>query len=1213
MNNPTDQPNKTDSLEAGLGIAFGSASQSAAKPHNQSVLKSISGLMKTVPQVVLKENDESEPFEPVLKPGSSNSNSASQSERYRIDGELARGGMGQILRGRDTDLGRDLAIKVLLDTHTDKPQIVQRFVEEAQIGGQLQHPGIAPVYDIGQFADQRPFFTMKLVKGKTLSVLLAEREDLEQDRAKLLGIFEHVCHTVAYAHSRNVIHRDLKPANIMVGAFGEVQVMDWGLAKVLSTGGVADETKALSRHKELSLIETIRSGGSKTGKYLDAGSQTHFGSVMGTPAYMSPEQAQGETDSLDQRTDVFGLGSILCEILTGRPAYVGDDGQQIMRKARYADLEDCWRSLKSCNADEKLVDIAKKCLSADPTQRPCHANAVAKQITAYQESVATELRKAEIRKKLTYVVSTAVVLMVAGLGLAGVLFQAQKTDAAKQVAIAEGNRAEEQEAAKEKLRQVLYASELNLACSEIQNGNTGSARETLLGLMPSAVETDLRGLEWNYLMRKCPIPKKEKLFDWSEDAPRHWGYHNRSTSNASGGGRLAAILNYREFSSDPMALVVWDKRTGKEIWRKQLARTNGALFSVNAALSSDGKLVAAVQADSSDNSSEASQMLHIWEVDSGNLVHSVDTGPTGIKRFQFSPDSKSVFLLSTNLASVEEPKSLLVAWELGNVEPRFEYEGLFDIFGFAVSPDSSKVALISDSPQSSPLRFTNEPQIIQIVDAANGQRLFQLHQDPFRSASHCRFSPDSRYLAIPASNRSTDNYEFKRKDSLTIWDVKTGQRVVSASTRSENCPLKYSPNGDVVALGSYGNGTIELFSTNDGAQLARLTGYHGGTIDFSADSRYLSVLDRDGVRSTWTIPSNNFDARDYASTGYFCISGDGKRFARINSYKAFDSGDIDMFVYDQQGEVFSHSWRFPDLARELFSRARHPSARSISELALNHDGSVLVSVDDGDVDGETRWTIRVWDVDQGRTRGKLCELDDGQVLFHLEAAPAGSLVAGIIGTPAGENPAKLTLTCWDTETQTEVSSFILPDESFPSNLEFSSDGSRVAVACGLRTIRDGVENPDPKRIEKSKVMLYRVADGKHLLDLQTPVHHGRASVAFNHDDSLLAAPNVITSEIDVWNLETGLKQISLKGATSESSLVFAPAGDRLFAHANGFQGQFNVWDINSGNRLLNEVTYNYATLSEQEIKFLPDNQRLIRWGVGGPPLIFDARPVDGKE
>ncbi len=161
--------------------------------------------------------------------------------RYQLLCEIARGGMGAILKGRDLDLGRELAIKVLLEPHRGDPEVVRRFVEEAQIGGQLQHPGVVPVYELGTFPDRRPYFAMKLVQGRTLAALLRERTSPAQDLPRLLGIFEQVCQTMAYVHARGVIHRDLKPSNVMVGSFGEVQVMDWGLAKVLSQAGIADE------------------------------------------------------------------------------------------------------------------------------------------------------------------------------------------------------------------------------------------------------------------------------------------------------------------------------------------------------------------------------------------------------------------------------------------------------------------------------------------------------------------------------------------------------------------------------------------------------------------------------------------------------------------------------------------------------------------------------------------------------------------------------------------------------------------------------------------------------------------------------------------------------------------------------------------------------------------------------------------------------------
>lgn len=153
---------------------------------------------------------------------------------YRILGELARGGMGRIYKGRDEDLGREVAIKVLRKDFAQRPAMIQRFVEEAQIGGQLQHPGILPVFKLGRAQGKQIFFSMKLIQGQTLAELLEERSDLEDGRLRFLGIFEQVCQTISYAHAHGVIHRDLKPSNIMVGAFGEVQVVDWGPAKVLA-------------------------------------------------------------------------------------------------------------------------------------------------------------------------------------------------------------------------------------------------------------------------------------------------------------------------------------------------------------------------------------------------------------------------------------------------------------------------------------------------------------------------------------------------------------------------------------------------------------------------------------------------------------------------------------------------------------------------------------------------------------------------------------------------------------------------------------------------------------------------------------------------------------------------------------------------------------------------------------------------------------------
>jgi serine/threonine-protein kinase len=258
------------------------------------------------PRIHLRESDDNSRL--IRMTSSEMPNLSGQASRYQLVGELARGGMGVVFQGRDLELGRDLAVKVIREDHRHQPEMVRRFVEEAQIGGQLQHPGIVPVHELGRFADGRLFIAMKLVRGRTLAALLASRQAASDDRMRFLSIFENVCQTMAYAHARGVIHRDLKPSNIMVGSFGEVQVMDWGLAKVLDQGGIADEVYAIKETDEATAVQTLRSGSSAL--------ESRAGSVLGTPSYMAPEQARGALDTLDERADVFALGSILCEILT---------------------------------------------------------------------------------------------------------------------------------------------------------------------------------------------------------------------------------------------------------------------------------------------------------------------------------------------------------------------------------------------------------------------------------------------------------------------------------------------------------------------------------------------------------------------------------------------------------------------------------------------------------------------------------------------------------------------------------------------------------------------------------------------------------------------------------------------------------------------------------------------------------------------------------
>jgi serine/threonine-protein kinase len=263
-------------LDAGATSGTGFSDLSASTQPGQ-VLESLAASIGAVPQILLPDTADGTAEAPLVNPSSPEMPpTADRTVRVQLLGEIARGGMGVVLKGRDPDLGRDLAVKVLLEAHKEKPDLVRRFVEEAQIGGQLQHPGVVPVYELGTLGDRRPYFTMKLVKGQTLADLLAARTSPADDLPRLLGIFEQACQTVAYAHARDVIHRDLKPSNVMVGSFGEVQVMDWGLAKVLPKGGVVDDAAAGKVGVNQTVIATARFGSDSD--------LSQAGSVLGTPA-----------------------------------------------------------------------------------------------------------------------------------------------------------------------------------------------------------------------------------------------------------------------------------------------------------------------------------------------------------------------------------------------------------------------------------------------------------------------------------------------------------------------------------------------------------------------------------------------------------------------------------------------------------------------------------------------------------------------------------------------------------------------------------------------------------------------------------------------------------------------------------------------------------------------------------------------------------------
>jgi serine/threonine-protein kinase len=281
--------------------------------------------------------------------------------RHVDKGEIARGGMGSIRKVFDTNLQRTVAMKVLFPEHRQDAKIMARFAEEAQILGQLEHPNIVPVHDFGEDGEGTRYFTMHYVRGKTLTDILQSDTVADGSREayfKLLNIFLRVCDAVAFAHSRGVVHRDLKPDNIMVGAFGEVYLMDWGIARLLGRTSGAPSTV----DGEIPEPVKVRREGPSS-------NDEEKGQIIGTFFYMSPEQALAEVERIDERTDVFLLGGVLYEILTGQPPYVGSTVVDVVRQAQKANIPAPELVAPERNIPAPLSRVVMKALQKDQGER----------------------------------------------------------------------------------------------------------------------------------------------------------------------------------------------------------------------------------------------------------------------------------------------------------------------------------------------------------------------------------------------------------------------------------------------------------------------------------------------------------------------------------------------------------------------------------------------------------------------------------------------------------------------------------------------------------------------------------------------------------------------------------------------------------------------------------------------------------------------------
>jgi WD40 repeat protein len=1059
---------------------------------------------------------------------------------YRVLREIARGGMGRVLAAYDLALDRDVALKVLL---LGAP--ADRFVRESKITARLPHPGIPPVHALGTLADGSPFLAMKLIAGQTLA-----DEIRTADRPRLLQVFVQVCQAVGFAHSRGVVHRDLKPANVMVGSFGEVQVMDWGLAK-----DSEQANQECPRPEDVLPSETHTSTGpEQTTDFRAAeestGHQTQAGTVLGTPAYMAPEQARGE--AADARTDVFALGGILCAILTGQPPFRGKSTHEVIRRAGEADLAETLARLDGCGADAEVVALCRLCLSPRPADRPADGQAVAAGLTAYLDGVQERLQAAERaravaaeqrkRRKVQRMLAAAVVALATASVFGGLLVwfwqqaerakddavqaqgkaetarqdaeQAQgQAETARQVAEkAQGREADARKAVEReraKLAVVEYGRSMEVALQEYREHNASAAVAVLDQTNPA-----LRGWEYRYVHRLCHFDlltlrghtSNVTSAAYSPDGSRIVTASYDGTAkiwNATTGDRLHTLPGHHgmvwsaAYSPDGARIVtagqdglkVWDARTGAEV-RTIQSRFGGG---VSAAFNPDGsRIVAGV-----------STTVQVWNSRTGAVVHTLEGHKAGVKSVSFSADGRWIVSGSEdNTARVWEAQT-------GRQVRVIEQPARPRTFGTgsaSFSPDSSRIV-------------TASLDTAEVWDRDSGVKLLTLRSEGvlFHSAS---FSADGSRIVTGGGN------------TAKVWDAKTGTEIVTLEGHFHPISsVSFHPDGSRVLTASV-DGTAKVWDARTNAEFLAFKGPTAGEISasFSPDGSRVLTAGPDRTAKIWdaTTGAVVLTLKEKPETARFTVGGGLPPFPgpRGNAKAAWFSPDGSRVVtgYSADGKI--QIWDAKKGVPILTFKGRSDGYVS----PFSPDGSRVVTTGwqqkeiRGGFFGTTDTTARVWDTRTGREALTL----RGHAGFVTSASFRGDGLR--IVTTSMDRTAKV----WDTRTGAELLTLQRPPSPIFSAW-FHPNGTQVVTGeAGTATIWDATTG--------AAVVTLRGHTG------------GVYSAAFSPDGS-----RVVTASTDgtvkLWDATTGAEVLSLRtgGNVAASSASFSADGSRILTLGNGIK------------------------------------------------------------
>jgi serine/threonine protein kinase/WD40 repeat protein len=1030
--------------------------------------------------------------------------------------QIAKGGMGAILEGEDCKLGRTIAVKVMLDPHASSEQ-ARRFVQEAAVLGRLEHPNIVPIHDLGRDSEGALYYTMKLVKGRTLQDVLNDlrkekKEALEHYTLdRLLTIFRKVCDALAFAHANNIIHRDLKPENVMVGEFGEVLVMDWGIAKLLGSSNDEErmaKDESSPAHSSFDIPHSSFTAPSGTASFT----ATMDGAVMGTPNYMSPEQAMGKVNELDERSDIFSLGGILYAILTLRPPVEGKDVWEVLEKVQMANITaptvfgatttgqgtakakgDVLEAKKITplphmpggRVPNALSAVAMKALTLDKTKRYQHVAAFSADIEKFQGGFATSAENAGVMKQLALLIqrnkgifttAAAAWLLLTGLGVWFTLnLRAKEQRATQAEAIAVQREAETSKA--------LGRSALSLAEAALREGNGPTIQAAL-----KDVPENLRDSTWHHLL----------------------GQSDTSIARIDVGSPINGVVAHPRL---PSVFAVVDHRGKVTILN---VRTGARLREFAAGFSTQGKQCLHCLAFSPDGerlaigrSSPFGDVV-IHEARVGNKLLELKTIENVLLRF--SPDGR--WLLR---GGVEHQDIGII--DAQNGRPRWTRDALKHILAAAFTPDGGQVllqmsaadtelwnaadgsfarAVAKHGAWTSALRPDGQLCVtgdrngtIRGVDLSDGRAVFEFRTDD-RPIDQLAFTANGKLFASTAVMADG-------RQVIRLWDARTGAPVRSllggiGSVRGVSVhPLSNElvVGGPETRVWSLGDARWSLVGTS-----AQCAFWDEDDVIFAPSKESdiaLMQLQKQPPTTLWAYSPSTYRNADVSADGRFAALG--AKFTKLP-----------FLLLRRAGEKVEEVIRFTP-------------EQMLERLRLSPSGASLAAIE------ASSTLVELFDSSTGKRRAKLPPKDIKrfwEVRWLNEKELVGLVTAK---EERGMADSEEWVMRWDATTGK-----VLQTTTNPSTMDVlavAPDGHRFAEAGADKKVR--------------------IRDAATLAVLKEfRAHDGPITALAWHPKKPILATGSADLSIRLWNLETGERIGELRGPlAAPHTLAFAPSGQRL--------------------------------------------------------------------